>query len=88
MSNDDEVMGYLRASVERNTMQVELLAALFKEHADRDAKHLELVLGKIQNMQDELNVYKTVIKVLKALGLTAAFILALKLGDIADLWRD
>lgn len=90
-----EEWGYFKATVEQNTKAVEDLTDMFKSHVEYEMKHHKeqeernkAQDEKIQKLHDDVNVYKTVIKVMKALGWTAAFLLAFKFGDIADLWRD
>ena len=88
MSDQDEVLGYLRASVERNSAQMEHLTQMFIKHSEGEAERTEEIMEKLQVMRDELNMYKTAIKVVKALGWSAAFVLAFKFGEIPDLWKD
>lgn len=88
MSDQDEVLGYLRASVERNSAQMEHLTQMFIKHAEVESERTEEIMEKLQVMRDELNMYKTAIRVVKALGWTAAFILAFKFGEIGDLWKE
>jgi hypothetical protein len=81
-------VGYLMASVERNTKQIDRLVGLFEKHAQQEEARSVRLKEEIQSMRNELNMYKTVIKVTKALGLTAACLLAFKFGDISDIWGD
>lgn len=88
MSDQDETLGFLKAIVERNSKQLDRLTDLFERNVKKETERTEQVLTEIQDMRNELNMYKTAIKVAKALGWTAAFILAFKFGDIPDLWED
>ena len=81
-------VGYLLASVERNTKQIDRLVRLFEKHAQQEEARSLSLRDEIQSMKDELNVYKTAIKVVKLIAWTAACILAFKFGDISDLWED
>ena len=42
----------------------------------------------VQELKDDVNMYKHIIRVVKALGATAVLILTLKFGDISALWED
>lgn len=54
-----------------------------------EAKEVEQrMVTLLSEVRDELNVYKTFIKVVKTLGWTLAFALAFKFGDISDLWKE
>jgi predicted RecB family endonuclease len=82
----DEELGYLKATVEQNSETLAELKDMFKEHARKEQETTEELAARIHKLHEDVNVYKTVIKVLKALGWTAAFILAFKFGDIPELW--
>ena len=85
---NDEDLGYLKATADRNMKQIDSLVEAFEKHAKVTEERTEEIMDKLQVMRDELNMYKTAIKVAKALGWTAAFVLAFKFGDIPDLWKD
>lgn len=80
--------GYTRALVEANVNAIKELKEEMKlqrkEAAERDSRIEQSIL----ELKDELNVYKTVIKVVKLLGATALLILTLKFGDISQLWSN
>lgn len=73
-------LGYLTKAVEDMCVSVDKIAANSKE---QDTK-LDTRLSKIE---DELSLYKTVVKTVKAIALTAIFIVTLKLGNITALWK-
>lgn len=80
--------GYTRALVEANMGAIKELKEEMKlqrkEAAERDSRIEQSIL----ELKDELNVYKTVIKVVKLLGATSLLILTLKFGDISQLWSN
>lgn len=80
--------GYNKALAEANLRAIQQLADELRLQR-QDLKDLDKSLSdQIQSLKDELNMYKTVIKVVKAIGLTVAFVIAFKFGDIASLWRN
>lgn len=83
----DEEYGYLKATVENNTLQVERLTDMFMEHAKKEEERTEEIMVQIQALKDELNVYKTIVRVGKVIGSIAILILTLKFGEIEDLWK-
>lgn len=85
---DEHDLGYMKATVEQNTVHIgEIKALLQKQHEENKNFRLEM-RAELQAIRDEVNVYKTVIKLAKLLGYTAAFVLTLKFGDVIDLWRN
>jgi len=48
---------------------------------------LEAQTKVLKEIRDELSLYKTIMKLVRAVGLTLAFILAFKFGDIKGLWK-
>lgn len=80
--------GYNRALAEANLRAIQQLADEVRQNRKDLLETKESLSAQIQSMKDELNVYKTIIKVVKAIGMTVAFVLAFKFGDIEQLWRD
>lgn len=85
---DEQELGYMKATVEQNTKEISRLAVLLEKHAKKTESDTEEIKVCMRQLRDELNTYKTIIRILKALGWTAVFILAFKFGDIADLWEE
>lgn len=85
--DSDEVLGYLRATVENSAKRIEELADRFSALDEKMDQRDEEIKEQIQGLRDELNIYKVVIKVLKALGWTFLAIITLKLGDITQIWK-
>lgn len=52
----------------------------------QDQKHA-LLMEKLDSMQEQLDMYKFAIKLLKITGLTVVFILTFKFGSIVSLWE-
>lgn len=88
MSKDAEEFGYLKASVENNTKMLSSLSDMMKGHMKEEREKREELQKELTEIKEDINLYKTVIKIMKALAGTAVFILAFKFGDIADLWED
>lgn len=86
--NKDEEYGYLKATVEANSAAIKELTTLMKEHAEDEKENISSVKSQIQGLRDELNTYKTVVRVLKAIGASAVLVLSWKLGDIATIWKN
>ena len=84
---DEHELGYMKATVEQNTKEISRLAELLETHVKKTQEDTEEIKVCMRQLRDELNTYKTIIRFLKALGWTAAFILAFKFGDIAELWE-
>ena len=84
---DEHELGYMKASMEQNRKEIARLTQMFEAHAKRSADDTEEIKVCMRQLRDELNTYKTIIKVLKALGYTAILILTLKFGDISDIWK-
>lgn len=85
---DEQELGYMKATIEQNTKEINRLAQMFETHAKKTEDNTEEIKVCMRQLRDELNTYKTIIRVLKALGWTAVFILAFKFGNIAELWED
>lgn len=84
---DETELGYMKAIVEQNTKEISRLAKMLETHAKKAEADTEEIKVCMRQLRDELNTYKTIIKILKALGWTAVFVLAFKFGDIAELWE-
>lgn len=81
---DDLTMHILK---EQSKFNEEIREELTRQRLE--AKEVEQrMVALLSEVRDELNVYKTFIKVVKTLGLTLAFALAFKFGDISDLWKE
>ena len=85
---DEHELGYMKATMEQNTKEIGRLAQMLEDHAKKTEANTEEIKVCMRQLRDELNTYKTIVRVLKALGWTAIFILAFKFGDIADLWEN
>ena len=85
---DEHELGYMKATVEQNTKEISRLAVLLEKHVKKTEADTEEIKVCMRQLRDELNTYKTIIRILKALGWTAVFILAFKFGDIAELWEE
>lgn len=73
-------LGYLTKAVEDQCRHIQKFT---KESKEKDAK-FEKRLIKIEN---EISMYKTVIKTIKAIVMTVLFICAFKFGNISGLWK-
>lgn len=81
---DDLTMHILR---EQSKFNEEIRVELARQRTEAKEVEQRMVL-LLSEVRDELNVYKTFIKFVKALGWTIAFVLAFKFGDISDLWKE
>lgn len=43
--------------------------------------------NRLQNVEEQISLYKTIIKVVKFIGGAIILLLTLKVGDVANLWR-
>jgi len=60
---------------------------MFEKHAYHEEESIKELTRSVQDLRDEINTYKTVIRVIKAIGATAILVLTLKFGDIEELWK-
>jgi uncharacterized protein YqfB (UPF0267 family) len=86
-STIDEDIGYIKAKLEDNKEDIKALALMLEDHARKEEMHLQELRESIEHVKDELTIYKTIVKTLKAVaGITIA-ILTWKFGDIPGLLR-
>lgn len=83
-----EEYGYLKASVENNTKAIEDLTSFFKKHSEEEERHVHALASDIQELKDEINFYKSIVRVTKGLGATILLVAAFKFGDVAEIWRN
>lgn len=76
MSDQSEKVGYLTAALEALSRDIAEIKAMQAQQA-----------RQLDEVKDQLSMWKTTAFVMKSLALSAAFILAFKFGDIPDLWR-
>lgn len=84
---DDMDYGYMKATVEQNTREIGRLARLLEEHSKKSEANTEEIKVCMRQLRDELNTYKTIIRVIKLIGTSTLLILAFKFGDVTELWR-
>lgn len=84
---DKEDLGYLKATVDQNSKQIETLLKMFEEHIRHDELKTDVIMKQIDAIRDELDMYKLVARILKLVGASVVLILTLKFGDIGSLWR-
>lgn len=79
----DKEIGYIRATMERLDEKIDgLTAKLDKNEASMDA------LGEdVQQLQQELSIYKTVVKTFGAAASTVILVLTFEWGAIKHLWE-
>lgn len=82
-----EEFGYIKAKVEENSTDIKEIKESFKEHMKQEVETSREISQTLKDLEKQLDMYRTVVWTVKALGATVALLLAFKFGDIASLWK-
>lgn len=85
MSNYAEDIGYIKASLENNSKSIDKLVAAFEEHSASDKIAKQEIKEDIQELKDEVSLYKTAIKFLKVSIAAILVLTTMSFGDIVKL---
>lgn len=77
----------LKIETEHNKRELEELQTLINKRWEREDAIWNKLDARLDRIEAELSLYKTMIKFFKAVGLTLAAILAFKFGDIKGIWK-
>lgn len=77
----------LKIETEHNKREIEELQASINKRWDREDIIWSKLDSRLDRIEAELSLYKTLIKFFKAVALTVAAILAFKFGDIKGIWK-
>ena len=87
MTEDDRrEFNKLKVEVQILMRDVEDLTEVIKNYTQEGVAMRRDVLNSIQELQNEISVYKTVIKTVKTVMYIFVAILTLKFGDIKEIW--
>lgn len=82
-----EELGYIKAKLEEYSEDIKDIKANIKEHTEQEMLHTQDISSTLKELQKELDMYKTVVWTVKAIGASIILVLAFKFGDIGALWR-
>jgi hypothetical protein len=86
--SSDQEIGYLRALAEQSAkVDAELKDELRALRVDHRAANEETKQA-IEDLRDEMGVYKVTIRTLKAVAGVVVLVITLQLGDIQNLWEN
>ena len=86
--SSDQEIGYLKALAEQGARtDAELKEELKAIRADQKAANKETKQA-IEDLRDELDMYKITIRTLKAVAGVVVLIATLKFGDVQSLWEN
>lgn len=77
----------LRIDTDANTEEVRELKERIKERWVKEDAIWAKLDHRLDKIEAELSLYKTLIKFSKAIALTVAALLAFKFGDIKGIWK-
>jgi len=78
----------IRLETEANTKGMESLRQEIKTRWEKEDLHWEKIDLRLDKIESELSLYKFSLRIVKAVGLTAAAFLAFKFGDIKQIWSN
>lgn len=58
------------------------------EHIRREEESRAMIIKSLNAINEQISIYKTMIKVTKAIGLIIVALMTLKFGDITKVWHD
>ena len=87
MDTHDEKIGYITGKLEEVQSDIAEIKDNLAQHTLKEDEVIDVISQRLSKIEHNMSLTVFVWRLIRAIGLTVAFILAFKFGDIGELWK-